>query len=92
MTSLRDALDQFTAGWHDDLSPSWRTLLAGSRPDHAAAHYPSRRQLPQAGTWGPRATEVALPHPVAPGFVGGPHPFGVVNEKLAAFGAPPIRW
>ncbi|MBT2326924.1 hypothetical protein J7E62_32000 [Variovorax paradoxus] len=46
----------------------------------------------QAGTWGTRAADVALPHPVANGFIGGPNPFGAVNAKLAAMSAVPIRW
>jgi uracil-DNA glycosylase len=45
-----------------------------------------------AGTWGTRAADIALPHPVAPGFIGGPNPFGAVNARLAAFGAAPIAW
>jgi uracil-DNA glycosylase len=46
----------------------------------------------QAGTWEIRAGEVALPHPVAPGFIGGPNPFEAVNAKLLSFGAAPIAW
>jgi uracil-DNA glycosylase len=46
----------------------------------------------QAGTWDTRAGEVALPHPVAPGFMNGPNPFEAVNAKLVAFGAAPIAW
>lgn len=46
----------------------------------------------QAGTWDTRAADVALPHPVAPGFMGGPNPFSAVNAKLASFGAAPIAW
>jgi uracil-DNA glycosylase len=46
----------------------------------------------EAGTWDTRAGEVALPHPVAPGFVNGPTPFEAVNAKLRSFGAPPIAW
>ena len=46
----------------------------------------------QAGTWDTRAGEVALPHPVAPGFSNGPNPFTAVNAKLATFGAAPIAW
>jgi uracil-DNA glycosylase len=46
----------------------------------------------QAGTWETRAGEVALPHPVAPGFINGPNPFEAVNAKLLAFGATPIAW
>jgi uracil-DNA glycosylase len=45
-----------------------------------------------AGTWDVRATDVSLAHPVAPGFLGGPNPFLVVNERLTAMGAPPIGW
>jgi uracil-DNA glycosylase len=45
-----------------------------------------------AGTWGTRAADVALPHPVAPGFTRGPNPFNAVNAKLASFGAAPIEW
>lgn len=45
-----------------------------------------------AGAWGTRATVVALPHPVAPGFTGGPNPFLTVNERLVALGSPPIQW
>jgi len=45
-----------------------------------------------AGTWGTRATLVALPHPVAPGFAGGPNPFLAVNAGLATLGATPISW
>lgn len=46
----------------------------------------------QAGTWNTRAADVALPHPVAPGFMSGPNPFSAVNAKLASFGAAPIAW
>lgn len=46
----------------------------------------------QAGTWGTRAADIALPHPVANGFIGGPNPFGAINAKLAALGAAPVRW
>ncbi len=46
----------------------------------------------QAGHWETRAAEVALPHPVAPGFINGPNPFTAVNTKLAALGAEPIAW
>jgi uracil-DNA glycosylase len=45
-----------------------------------------------AGTWGTRATLVALPHPVAPGFISGPNPFVAVNAQLASLGAAPIAW
>jgi uracil-DNA glycosylase len=45
-----------------------------------------------AGTWGVRAAEVSLPHPVAPGFLGGANPFRAVNAQLASLGALPIRW
>jgi uracil-DNA glycosylase len=46
----------------------------------------------QAGTWETRAGEVALPHPVAPGFINGPNPFKAVNAKLLSFGGAPIDW
>jgi uracil-DNA glycosylase len=46
----------------------------------------------QAGTWDTRAGEVALPHPVAPGFIDGPNPFEAVNTKLLSFKAAPIAW
>ena len=46
----------------------------------------------EAGTWDTRAGEVALPHPVAPGFINGPNPFEAVNAKLLSFGAAPIAW
>jgi uracil-DNA glycosylase len=45
-----------------------------------------------AGTWGVRATDLAMPHPVAPGFIGGPNPFLQVNGKLALMGASVIDW
>jgi uracil-DNA glycosylase len=45
-----------------------------------------------AGTWETRAIDVALPHPVAPGFIGGLNPFNAVNAKLVAMGASPILW
>jgi uracil-DNA glycosylase len=45
-----------------------------------------------AGTWDTRAGDVALPHPVAPGFIDGPNPFSAVNAKLVSFGASPIAW
>ena len=45
-----------------------------------------------AGTWGTRATDLAMPHPVAPGFIAGPHPFLAVNGKLASMGASAIDW
>jgi uracil-DNA glycosylase len=45
-----------------------------------------------AGTWGTRAADVSLAHPVASGFIGGPNPFRSVNTKLNALGASPILW
>ena len=45
-----------------------------------------------AGTWSSRAIDLALPHPVAPGFIGGTNPFVAVNTKLTAMGAPTIDW
>ena len=45
-----------------------------------------------AGTWGTRAIDLAMPHPVAPGFLSGPNPFLAVNGKLASMGAPAIDW
>lgn len=45
-----------------------------------------------AGTWGTRAIDLALPHPVAPGFISGVNPFVAVNGKLASMGAPAINW
>lgn len=45
-----------------------------------------------AGTWGTRASDLALPHPVAPGFISGVNPFVAVNGKLASMGAPAIDW
>jgi uracil-DNA glycosylase len=45
-----------------------------------------------AGTWDVRATDLAMSHPVAPGFIGGPNPFLQVNEKLALMGASEIDW
>ena len=45
-----------------------------------------------AGTWGTRAIDLAMPHPVAPGFISGPNPFIAVNGKLASMGAQAIDW
>ena len=45
-----------------------------------------------AGTWGTRAIDLAMSHPVAPGFISGPNPFLAVNGKLASMGAPAIDW
>lgn len=45
-----------------------------------------------AGTWGTRAIDLAMPHPVAPGFISGPNPFLAVNGKLTSMGAPAIDW
>ena len=45
-----------------------------------------------AGTWGTRAIDLAMPHPVAPGFISGPNPFLAVNGKLASMGASAIDW
>lgn len=45
-----------------------------------------------AGTWGTRASQVSLPHPVAAGFIRGPNPFLEVNTKLVSMGAAPIDW
>jgi len=45
-----------------------------------------------AGTWGTRALDVAMPHPVAPGFISGANPFLAVNAKLASMGASTIDW
>ncbi len=45
-----------------------------------------------AGTWGTRAIDLALPHPVAPGFISGVNPFVAVNGKLVSMGAPAIDW
>ena len=45
-----------------------------------------------ANTWGTRATDLAMPHPVAPGFISGPNPFVAVNGKLNSMGASSIDW
>ena len=45
-----------------------------------------------AGAWGTRATALAMPHPVAPRFIGGPNPFVAVNGKLGSMGASLIDW
>ena len=45
-----------------------------------------------AGTWGTRAIDLPMSHPVAPGFISGPNPFLAVNGKLASMGAPAIDW
>lgn len=45
-----------------------------------------------AGTWGTRAVDLAMPHPVATGFISGPNPFLAVNGKLVSMGASAIDW
>lgn len=45
-----------------------------------------------AGTWGTRATDLAMSHPVAPGFISGQNPFLSVNAKLVSLGASAIDW
>lgn len=57
---LRDALNDFSAGWRDDLSPTWRAVLSGVAP-HALGVldtltfsttepiYPTRRNVVLAG-------------------------------------------
>lgn len=51
-----------------------------------------KSEATMAGTWGMRAIDIAMPHPVAPGFIRGPNPFLAVNEKLALMGASAIDW
>jgi uracil-DNA glycosylase len=51
-----------------------------------------RSEAITAGTWGTRVIDIAMPHPVAPGFISGPNPFLAVNEKLALMGASAVDW
>src|SRR5688572_20031009 len=54
---LRDALNDFATDWRSDLTPAWRTALAGASPDPLAVGgtltyddsqpiYPARRSKP----------------------------------------------
>ncbi|MDM0076966.1 hypothetical protein QTH90_21330 [Variovorax sp. J2P1-59] len=67
-------------------------LCLGAMAQKLLASESVRLAATQAGTWDARAGDVALPHPVAPGFMSGPNPFEAVNAKLVAFGSAPIAW
>jgi uracil-DNA glycosylase len=67
-------------------------LCLGQLAQNLLANEGVKLAATQAGTWETRAGEVALPHPVAPGFINGPNPFEAVNAKLVAYGAAPIAW